>query len=655
MTGIGSTRRVLKSFCTALAAVTIGLLAAAVPAGAAAWGPEFPVSPPARVDYGTNAKGLAAGANGSFVYVWTQDESPSNDVYLVKSRVSYADGTLGPIRTVAEPNADGEPNQIAVSSGDDGVVRVAWTRHLDTIGPCPCDRDRVEYVALDADGLPDSSPQVITDPPLGDELSYLALDTASDGSSLLAWAYRDDTTGLERVEASQIPASGPAGDAFPASPYFDDLRGVAIAANPAGDGFIAWSSTDTGDYRLDGRMTGPGGTMSPVGNFETDPVHLVDSLNAALDSSGKGTVVWTQSDDTQDRVHFRQMDAAGTVLGPTDRSQRVISDDTAEDAVVQSPGAAAVNGDDSVTVVFSQDFDGPGDFGVWTRSISPAGTVSPSVNQIGETGEDSEEAIIAASPSGGGSVIYQQYDSVDSQRLIRSRQLANDGSAVTPVVTLGSTKDSNDSAYADAIVYDALGSTAALWALTTDASDYEFELHGAIYDGTGPQVKLWTPSQATAGQGIVVAAEGTDRNSIGYEWSFTDGGSASGQFAKHAFAATGDFTIELTATDSAGNESTETAAIDVLPAYVAPPIAPDTRITGKPAKKRKSKKAKFKFKSSLAGSKFECRLDKAGWSSCKSPKKLKKLKKGKHTFRVRATKGNLFDKSPASYTWKVRK
>lgn len=36
-------------------------------------------------------------------------------------------------------------------------------------------------------------------------------------------------------------------------------------------------------------------------------------------------------------------------------------------------------------------------------------------------------------------------------------------------------------------------------------------------------------------------------------------------------------------------------------------------------------------------------------------KKLKKLKPGKHTFKVRAIKGDLVDATPASYGWTVKK
>jgi hypothetical protein len=73
-----------------------------------------------------------------------------------------------------------------------------------------------------------------------------------------------------------------------------------------------------------------------------------------------------------------------------------------------------------------------------------------------------------------------------------------------------------------------------------------------------------------------------------------------------------------------------------------PPPATDTKaptatITKGPKSKSASTTAKFKFKANEAGSTFQCKLDKGKFKSCKSPKTYKKLKPGKHVFKVRAT------------------
>jgi hypothetical protein len=82
---------------------------------------------------------------------------------------------------------------------------------------------------------------------------------------------------------------------------------------------------------------------------------------------------------------------------------------------------------------------------------------------------------------------------------------------------------------------------------------------------------------------------------------------------------------------------------------------PDTTITQKPKDKTKKKTATFEFTSSEPASTFECKLDSGPFQPCASPVTLK-VKRGKHSFRVRATDqaGNV-DGSPATDSWKVQR
>jgi hypothetical protein len=80
--------------------------------------------------------------------------------------------------------------------------------------------------------------------------------------------------------------------------------------------------------------------------------------------------------------------------------------------------------------------------------------------------------------------------------------------------------------------------------------------------------------------------------------------------------------------------------------------APDTTITGGPKQKTTKQKAKFRFESDTAGATFECKLDKKLFEPCTSPKVYKRIKRGKHTFLVRATADGKTDPTPASYKWK---
>lgn len=83
--------------------------------------------------------------------------------------------------------------------------------------------------------------------------------------------------------------------------------------------------------------------------------------------------------------------------------------------------------------------------------------------------------------------------------------------------------------------------------------------------------------------------------------------------------------------------------------------APQTTLVKKPAKKTKSRTATFTYRSSEAWSTYQCKVDKKGWKACTSRTTLKKLRKGKHVFQVRATdKAGNRDRSPAVWRWTVK-
>jgi hypothetical protein len=81
---------------------------------------------------------------------------------------------------------------------------------------------------------------------------------------------------------------------------------------------------------------------------------------------------------------------------------------------------------------------------------------------------------------------------------------------------------------------------------------------------------------------------------------------------------------------------------------------PQTKIAKGPKAKTHATTVKFKFSSSEAGSTFECKLDKKPFKPCGSPKKYKKLKPGKHVFKVWAIdKAGNVDPTPAKKKFKI--
>jgi hypothetical protein len=84
-----------------------------------------------------------------------------------------------------------------------------------------------------------------------------------------------------------------------------------------------------------------------------------------------------------------------------------------------------------------------------------------------------------------------------------------------------------------------------------------------------------------------------------------------------------------------------------------PPAVPDTKLARRPAAKTTKTVATFSFSASVPGATFRCKLDGKPAASCRSPKTYRKLKPGRHTFKVWATAGVLTDPTPAKFTWKV--
>lgn len=81
---------------------------------------------------------------------------------------------------------------------------------------------------------------------------------------------------------------------------------------------------------------------------------------------------------------------------------------------------------------------------------------------------------------------------------------------------------------------------------------------------------------------------------------------------------------------------------------------PRTKMLRQPRRVPESGVARFAFTSNEAGSRFQCSLDRGKFRACKSPKKYRNLRAGKHVFRVRAIDpaGNV-DRTPVRRRFEV--
>lgn len=88
------------------------------------------------------------------------------------------------------------------------------------------------------------------------------------------------------------------------------------------------------------------------------------------------------------------------------------------------------------------------------------------------------------------------------------------------------------------------------------------------------------------------------------------------------------------------------------------PLLPDTQLTRAKVTSAK-RKALFRFEGVWGAAPavaFNCRLDKRKWKRCESPEIYRRLKRGKHVFRVAAVRSDgLADASPAKHHFRIRR
>ena len=91
-----------------------------------------------------------------------------------------------------------------------------------------------------------------------------------------------------------------------------------------------------------------------------------------------------------------------------------------------------------------------------------------------------------------------------------------------------------------------------------------------------------------------------------------------------------------------------------------PPPVWNTTIVRKPAKITRSRTATFYWIAKRNGTnvssfKSQCKLDRKAWVSCRNGKRYTGLSRTTHTFRVRAGNNGVWDKTPAAYSWRIKR
>ena len=117
-----------------------------------------------------------------------------------------------------------------------------------------------------------------------------------------------------------------------------------------------------------------------------------------------------------------------------------------------------------------------------------------------------------------------------------------------------------------------------------------------------------------------------------------------------------DYSFRVEAFDASGNAASSTS-IPVRTGNCGPTQKPNTAIHVKPPKTTKARTAFFHFgqKGSIRATKYQCKLDKGRWVACSGTKgkRYRGLRKGYHTFQVRAGNSLGWDATPAKHRWRI--
>ena len=123
------------------------------------------------------------------------------------------------------------------------------------------------------------------------------------------------------------------------------------------------------------------------------------------------------------------------------------------------------------------------------------------------------------------------------------------------------------------------------------------------------------------------------------------------------------YSVQVVAFDFSGNEA-KSAPVSARTGECAstgsPSIGPrpNTVLHVKPQRTTRSRTAFFHFgtRGEVKATRYQCKLDRGRWARCNAStgKRYRNLKKGYHTFRVRAGNPVGFDLTPAKWRWRIR-
>lgn len=445
----------------------------------------------------------------------------------------------------------------------------------------------VRSVERSAGGPLGSSQELVA---AGDIVENLNLDLNANGDAIAVWRRRDGD--WMRLQYSVREPGGEFSLGQFGSPTLANVAQPQVALEDDGDAIAVWRRAPNGDDFLRYAFRPAGGQFGAVGSVAaeggSDP-------QVAVDGAGNATAVWVATGTPVIRTSVRL--SGGSFSAPTTLSGAVSA--FADPALtVNSDGAAAVawreadaGGDERIEVALRE----PGGAFQAAQQVSPGGVDSgiPQVelNDQGEilvawrnetaktievaagslavgigvpqtlSGPDAFGHSLAMTADGGAAVAWSQGTDPVYRVFAAVRPPGGQFGAAVPV------SNAEDQALGPLVALDGEGNGVVAWSHKTEPGVFTSErIRLAGYDAVPPQLtSIGFPGSDLVGTQLGFSASTFDVwGPVDTSWDFGDGTGASGESVNHAYRRAGEFQARVTATDAAGNESTQTAGVTAI-------------------------------------------------------------------------------------------
>jgi hypothetical protein len=435
-----------------------------------------------------------------------------------------------------------------------------------------------------------------------DGVTYLAVwQEQRPGASRDIYAARVSEAGVV-LDPLGIPISKAAGSQWAPAVAFDGSSFVVVWRDDR--------SVSTGPDVYGARVSAAGVLLDPGGM----PISSAPGaqLTPAIAGTGAGSlVVWTEGGTGSD-IRGTRVSLAGAVLDPAGL--------TLSAAAGAQLGPAVAFGGAASLVVWEDHRSGAGADLYGTRVSAAGAVLDPAGIAVAVDAGEERNAAVAFD----GAAFLAAWDvasDVQARRVSAAGALLGPGPvALTPA---------QGSQMRPALAFDGANYLAA-WQDDLDLDSVRVSPTGAVL---GPVAAISAATQAQLSPGV---AHGTSGSLVVWEDTRTGAGRSDVFGARVASSGA--------VLDSAGIAIPR--ARDLRP--------PQTRITRGPRGRQTLRAATFRFRSSEAGSTFQCRLDRGRWRPCRTPRTYRGLNLRTHRFQVRGRDraGNV-DRSPASRQWLV--